>query len=55
MITVCIPAPMHFFADHTQQIFKVKSFLYSHLFRKMMTRNVDRMRGSLLLQDKGDS
>lgn len=40
------PSPDAFFQTHAQQMSKIKNFMYSHLGRKIMTRNVSKVRGS---------
>lgn len=37
-------SPDEFFAEHNQNLCKVKQFLYSHVGRRMMTKNVARVR-----------
>lgn len=37
-------SPDEFFAEHSQNFCKVKQFLYSHIGRRMMTKNVMRVR-----------
>lgn len=39
-------SPDIFFQTHTQQTSKIKNFMYSHLGRKIMTRNVSKIRES---------
>lgn len=39
-------SPDIFFQTHTQQMSKIKNYMYSHLGRKIMTRNVSKIRES---------
>lgn len=40
-------SPDEFFAKHTQKFCKIKQFLYSHIGRRVMTKNVDRVRNGI--------
>lgn len=40
-------SPDEFFAEHTQKFCKIKQFLYSQIGRRLMTKNVDRVRNRI--------